>query len=415
MALGQQPPPLEALDSDAQPVRSQLTALKGKLESLPPKPERDELQQATAADLNSRRQALSDQFWQRHAATAYHQLTDGGRRFLRVKQLVNEATRQFPGLLPTEAEMQRERSLLQRDKEGLEIDQGVFVGHVLGDRECGLHLIHAMSLPTPQALASLEQFRREGSIDLGPIRVDRRGAIGHITIQNHQFLNSEDDLSTQALETAVDLVLLDPQIAVSALRGGEATHPKHKGRRVFGAGINLTHLYHGRISLVGFFVERELGSVSKMYRGHPSGAFRTGDLEQCQEKPFIAAVESFAIGGACQWLLVMDRVIANRDSYFNLPARKEGIVPGLANLRLPRFVGERRARQAIFFNRDFAASSAEGALLADEVVEPAEMEVAIERAAAELQNAGVASLTANRRQLRLGAEPLDTFRAYMAG
>ena len=29
-----------------------------------------------------------------------------------------------------------------------------------------------------------------------------------------------------------------------------------------------------------------------------------------------------------------------------LPARKEGIIPGVANLRLPRFIGDRIARQA---------------------------------------------------------------------
>ena len=76
-------------------------------------------------------------------------------------------------------------------------------------------------------------------------------------------------------------------------------------------------------------IERELGGVSKMYRGHSVGAFDATELEQRREKPWIAAVDTFAIGGACQWLLVMDRVIAETGSYFNLPARKEGIIPGL--------------------------------------------------------------------------------------
>ena len=51
----------------------------------------------------------------------------------------------------------------------------------------------------------------------------------------------------------------------------------------------------------------------------------------------------------------MDYVVAEAGSYFALPARKEGIIPGCANLRLPRFVGERLARQALFFNRSFPA------------------------------------------------------------
>jgi thioesterase DpgC len=114
-------------------------------------------------------------------------------------------------------------------------------------------------------------------------------------------------------------------------------------------------------------------------------------------------------------LLVLDRVIAERGSYFNLPARKEGIIPGVANLRLPRFVGERATRQGIFFNRDFAADGPAGHLLCDEVVDgDAQMEAAIVRGAADLTSAGRTSLLANRRALRAGAEPLDAFRRYMA-
>ena len=69
------------------------------------------------------------------------------------------------------------------------------------------------------------------------------------------------------------------------------------------------------------------------------------------EKPWIAAVDAFAIGGGCQHLLVMDYVLAAKDAYMTLPARKEGIIPGVSNLRLPRFVGDRIARQAIMYGR----------------------------------------------------------------
>jgi (3,5-dihydroxyphenyl)acetyl-CoA 1,2-dioxygenase len=164
-------------------------------------------------------------------------------------------------------------------------------------------------------------------------------------------------------------------------------------------------------------LERELGALSKMYRGHDladPGSAAGEMLEDRREKPFVGVVESFAIGGSCQILLVLDRVIAEAGSYFNLPARKEGIVPGCANLRLPRFVGERPTRQAIFFNRDFPAESPEGRMLADEVLAPEAIDEAIVPTATELMSAGPTSLVANRRQLRIAAEPLETFRRYMA-
>ena len=148
-------------------------------------------------------------------------------------------------------------------------------------------------------------------------------------------------------------------------------------------------------------------------RGHDVGPFET-ELESRREKPWIAAVDGFAIGGACQWLLVVDRVVAEAGSHFVLPARKEGIIPGCANLRLPRIVGERAARQALFFNRSFAADDADGQLLADEVVPTSDMDDAIRRAAAELTSAGMTSAVGNRRALRVAQEPLDHFRRYMS-
>jgi thioesterase DpgC len=344
----------------------------------------------------------------------YREVTDDLTRSLRVAEVVYAAAERYPSLLPSRADIDEERSHLQKDKRGREIEQGIFLAHLLADPVAGAHLVHAMSQPRPDAVELLPELQRTGCVDLGPVRLDRAGTTGLVTLQNHASLNAEDDASTAALEIAIDLVLLDDAIDVGVLRGGPATHPKYAGRRVFGAGINLTHLYRGQISFVEFMIERELGPVSKMYRGHALGPFDAGELAPRREKPWIAAVESFAIGGACQFLLVMDRVIAETGSYFNLPARREGIIPGCADLRLPRFVGERLARQAIFFNRAFPADSAEGRLLADEVVPGDEVDDAIERAACELMSAGTTSLVANRRALRAAHEPLDRFRRYMS-
>jgi thioesterase DpgC len=345
----------------------------------------------------------------------YEELTDGLTRPLRLAELAYGAAERHPGLVPTRAQIDAERTHHQSDKEGLEIAQGDFIARVLADPRCGAHLIAAMSEPLGDSLAALDTFKRDGSIDLGPMRVDRAGPVGVVTNQNHGCLNAEDDASTRAMEIAVDLVLLDDGIEVGVLRGAPATHPKHAGRRIFGAGINLTHLYTGQISLIEFMLDRELGAITKMFRGHRV----TSDLpvqlgDGAREKPWVAVVESFAIGGACQWLLVMDRVVAQRGSYFNLPARKEGIIPGAANLRLPRLVGERAARQAIMFERAFDADTPEGRLIADEVVADEEIDAALERSIEQLLSAGTTALVANRRALRAAQEPLDQFRRYMS-
>jgi thioesterase DpgC len=128
-------------------------------------------------------------------------------------------------------------------------------------------------------------------------------------------------------------------------------------------------------------------------------------------KPWIAAVDSFAIGGGAQLLLVCDRVIAAADSYFSLPAAQEGIVPGLANLRLTRLLGSRKARQVILYGRRISAQEPDSSLLADEVVDPTEMEKTIESSVQQLSKPAVA---ANRHMLNLAEEPVGTFREYVA-
>ena len=130
------------------------------------------------------------------------------------------------------------------------------------------------------------------------------------------------------------------------------------------------------------------------------------------EKQWVAAVDTFAIGGHCQLLLVMDYVLAAADAFMTLPARKEGIVPGLANLRLPRFTGDRIARQAIQYGRRLDCDSPEGRMICGEIVQPNEMDVAVERVVSGLTNAGPVSAVGNRRALRVGQEPIDLFRRY---
>ena len=360
-------------------------------------------------------QRIKESFFRRHAAEIYDALTQGCTKPRRLADLLYAAADLYPQMLPTRAAIDAERGLQRQSaKRGCEIDQGLFAAHVLADERCGLHLIHAMLRPTPEAERQLAAFRRDGFVDLGRARLERRDNIGHLTLTNPDYLNAEDDPAVTALETAIDLALLDDQIEVGVLRGSVVPHAKYAGRRVFNSGINLTHFYFGQISFAEFILERDLGLVHKLYRGlWVSDSYRE-QFEDYLEKPWLAAVEAFAIGGGCQLLCVMDRVIAEPGAYFSLPASKEGFIPGAANLRLPRLVGIHLARQAIFFEKTFPVEQPEGMLICDEVVPPNAMDEGIERNAKGLVRAGLLSAVSNRKALRVAQEPLDAFRRYMA-
>ena len=79
-------------------------------------------------DLRSAR----DEHLHEHIDAIYDELTDGLRRDLRVSDLVYAAAERYPGLVPTRDDIDAERELPQKQKAGLEIDQGVFVARCAG-------------------------------------------------------------------------------------------------------------------------------------------------------------------------------------------------------------------------------------------------------------------------------------------
>ncbi|HUQ54780.1 (3,5-dihydroxyphenyl)acetyl-CoA 1,2-dioxygenase DpgC [Lentzea sp.] len=396
-----------SLDTDARALEQFTSEGVRDLASLPSKADRTTAQIALADGVHHESRRLRARFMAQHADEVYDALTDGRTRRPRISELVLSAAERFPGLVPTADELAAESSLAQQRKEGREIDQGIFFQHVLRHPGAGRHLVDSMLLPTGRALALLPDFRASGSLELGTVRIERRDGIAHVTITNIHCLNAEDNELTADLETAVDLVLLDDGTHVGVLRGGVMTHPRYAGRRVFSAGINLKHLHGGKISFVDFLLGRELGFISKLVRG----VLTEDGLGQRIEKPWVAGVDTFAIGGGMQLLLVLDHVVAASDSYLSLPAAQEGIVPGLANLRLTRAVGSRIARQIVLGGRKVWASEQDARLLVDDVADPREMDQAVDRAADVLASPAVAP---NRRMLNHADEPVDQFREYMA-
>ena len=184
---------------------------------------------------------------------------------------------------------------------------------------------------------------------------------------------------------------------------------------MFNAGINLTHLYSGQISLVDFFIVRDMGYLHKMYRGLSGQEFWPNEIEDTIEKPWIAAVEAFAIGGGCQLCWRWTTCWPSAVSYFNLPARKEGIIPGVSNMRLWRFVGDRAARQAILFEREFQADSPRGSSSATTWCPTARWTRRWSGTVAALTPSGVVSAAGNRKAMRIGQEPDRSVSAVHGG
>ncbi|ANN20055.1 enoyl-CoA hydratase [Amycolatopsis orientalis] len=378
------------------------------LDGLPLPSARTPAQREAASSALDEIRAARTEYVEAHAEEIYDRLTDGRTRSLRLDELVRAAASAYPGLVPTEAQMAAERSRRQAEKEGREIDQGIFLRGILNAPKAGPHLLDAMLRPTARALELLPEFVETGVVRMEAASLERRDGVAYLTLCRDDCLNAEDAQQVDDMETAVDLALLDPAVRVGMLRGGVMSHPRYAGRRVFCAGINLKKLSSGDIPLVDFLLRRELGYIHKIVRGVATdGSWRSRVID----KPWLAAVDSFAIGGGAQLLLVFDHVVAASDAYFSLPAATEGIIPGAANYRLSRFTGPRLARQVILGGRRIRADEPDARSLVDQVVPPEEMDAAIESALAALDGDAV---RANRRMVNLAEEPPDGFRRYMA-
>jgi thioesterase DpgC len=217
--------------------------------------------------LETARQARA-RFLHSYAETIYGILTERFRRRLRVQDLVIAAANVVPGLVPSGQEIAAEEGRLQRDRSGMEIDQGLFLSAVLANKRAGVHLCHSMLLPRLEAADFTRQFEQDGVVELAGASVRRAGRGASVSFTNPRFLNAEDHGTLDAMEICVDIALRDGKSDVVVLRGAQVDHPKYSGRHIFGAGINLTHLYHGRIPFI-WYLQRDLGYVNKICRGLP--------------------------------------------------------------------------------------------------------------------------------------------------
>src|SRR3982074_2157846 len=172
------------------------------LDGLPDRPKQSETEQAdAAASLSEARQARRS-FLGAHVGRVYRDLTDGLRSFRRIEELAILAGERIPGLCPTSLRLAKEATLVQAEKDGHEIDQGLFFNYVLGDQACGRHLCHAMLLPRKEAFEKLDQLKRHGKVDFAHASVERKGKASIVSLKNSRYLNAGDDTTLKALKTA---------------------------------------------------------------------------------------------------------------------------------------------------------------------------------------------------------------------
>ena len=114
--------------------------------------------------------------------------------------------------------------------------------------------------------------------------------------------------------------------------------------------------------------------------------------------PTVAAIEGYALGGGLELALACDLRIASEDAVLGLPEITLGIMPGAGGtVRLPRIIGEAKAKELIYMGEKITAREAGNIGLVNSVVSPDSFEEAVETLAGKLSARSGSALRAAKR------------------
>ncbi|MBV6450242.1 MAG: putative enoyl-CoA hydratase echA8 [Anaerolineales bacterium] len=165
------------------------------------------------------------------------------------------------------------------------------------------------------------------------ILVETRGRVGLVTLNRPQALNALNHALMRELMDALDAFDKDDAIGAMVITGND---------KAFAAGADIKEMADE--------------SALDMTRNDHIAVF--GRIRTIQ-KPVIAAVSGWALGGGCELALSCDMIVTSDTAKFGLPEVTIGVIPGAGGTqRLIRAVGKSIAMEMILNDRKINAQEA---------------------------------------------------------
>ena len=175
------------------------------------------------------------------------------------------------------------------------------------------------------------------------ILVEQRGAVTLMTLNRPQALNALNSQVLADLIAAFAAYDADDSQRCAVLTGSE---------KAFAAGADIK--------------EMSSQSFAEMYG---SNFFAGYDRVTATRKPWIAAVNGFALGGGCELAMMADFIMAGDNAKFGQPEIKLAVTPGMGgSQRLTRAIGKAKAMEMCLTGRMMDAAEAERSGLVAKVV-----------------------------------------------
>lgn len=180
------------------------------------------------------------------------------------------------------------------------------------------------------------------------VKAELEGKLAVLTMNRPKALNALNDQTLDELERLFTAIEKDREV-LGVILTGEG--------RAFVAGADISQMS-------GYGVEE-----GRLYSDRAQKLFNKIEI---LEKPVIAAVNGFALGGGCELAMSCDIRIASEKAVFGQPEANLGLMPCFGGTqRLPRLVGTGVAKELIYTCRQVKAQEAKEIGLANKVV-PAE-------------------------------------------
>jgi enoyl-CoA hydratase/carnithine racemase len=213
------------------------------------------------------------------------------------------------------------------------------------------------------------------------VTLERAGRAARITIRRPSVLNCLSFDTLAQFRARVAEAASDPNCWVVIVTG--------EGETAFCAGADLKERAAMPLERVPLFVQ----SIRALM-----------DEVAALPMPTIAAVNGFAFGGGMELMLACDLRIASSSAKMGLTEVTLAIIPGAGGTqRLPRLIGEARAKELILTGRRISAAEAASMGLVNEVVEPERFDARVREVAAEIVGNGPLAVRAAKRAIDGGS------------
>jgi len=167
-----------------------------------------------------------------------------------------------------------------------------------------------------------------------------------LTIARPEKLNALNQQTMDELNSCMDWIYSDNQIKAVVITG--------EGEKAFVAGADISEFLQ---------IDKEVGRKLSQ-----KGQDVFSKIENCP-KPFIAAVNGFALGGGCELALACHMRIASENALFAQPEVNLGIIPGYGGTqRLTALIGKGRAIELMLTSDKIDAKAAKEMGLVNHVV-----------------------------------------------